>query len=329
MRDYLGSVRAVYDITQEAEDVTDVESLILEQNDYYAFGGRIEDPTQPMDQDNRYRFNGKEQLRFDGIGLDPNLTDYGARYYESRYARWTTPDPLADKYYSTSPYAFCNNNPVNFVDPFGMDWYSTTEEIEDESGKKRQVTRYHWTEAKSQEEMYGLGIEGTYLGEAVVVFNGYYDEKVGINGSITGDGGKAAKVTVFGSAGANDIQDYIGYTMTSDYKTFGAIDNGVYDVTYRVPGKGGKLPSNYAVNDGGDVDCLNGINPSPAIFNPSSDTKKNGIYIHSTNSGGKIPYNIKDGWAVSSGCLLINNTDWQRFCGQIGKRGFKLILNRK
>ena len=121
MRDYLGSVRAVYDITQEAEDVTDVESVILEQNDYYAFGGRIEDPTQPIDQENRYRFNGKEQLRFDGIGLDPNLTDYGARYYESRYARWTTPDPLADKYHSTSPYAFCNNNPVNFVDPDGKD----------------------------------------------------------------------------------------------------------------------------------------------------------------------------------------------------------------
>ena len=121
VRDYLGSVRAVYDITQEAEDVTDVESVILEQNDYYAFGGRIDDPTQPIDQENRYRFNGKEQLRFDGIGLDPNLTDYGARYYESRYARWTTPDPLADKYHSTSPYAFCNNNPVNFVDPDGKD----------------------------------------------------------------------------------------------------------------------------------------------------------------------------------------------------------------
>ena len=29
------------------------------------------------------------------------------------------PDPLADKYYSVSPYAFCNNNPVNFVDPDG------------------------------------------------------------------------------------------------------------------------------------------------------------------------------------------------------------------
>ena len=34
-------------------------------------------------------------------------------------ARWTTPDPLAEKYYGISPYAFCNNNPVNFVDPDG------------------------------------------------------------------------------------------------------------------------------------------------------------------------------------------------------------------
>ena len=30
-----------------------------------------------------------------------------------------TPDPLSEKYYGVSPYAFCNNNPVNFVDPDG------------------------------------------------------------------------------------------------------------------------------------------------------------------------------------------------------------------
>ncbi|MBE6235651.1 MAG: hypothetical protein E7112_05395 [Bacteroidales bacterium] len=49
------------------------------------------------------------------------MTDYGARFYDSSVIRWTTPDPLAEKYYSTSPYAFCNNNPVNFVDPDGRD----------------------------------------------------------------------------------------------------------------------------------------------------------------------------------------------------------------
>ena len=50
------------------------------------------------------------------------LLDYGARFYNPALARWTTLDPLAEKYYSVSPYAFCNNNPVNLVDPDGRSW---------------------------------------------------------------------------------------------------------------------------------------------------------------------------------------------------------------
>ena len=34
-----------------------------------------------------------------------------------------TPDLLSEKYYDVSPYAFCNNNPVNFVDPDGRSTY--------------------------------------------------------------------------------------------------------------------------------------------------------------------------------------------------------------
>jgi hypothetical protein len=32
---------------------------------------------------------------------------------------WKTPDPLAEKYYSISPYAYCANNPLRFIDPYG------------------------------------------------------------------------------------------------------------------------------------------------------------------------------------------------------------------
>ena len=123
VRDYLGSVRTVLDITRDTSEVCDPTLAILEQNDYLPFGTRIDIDSLAYDQSNRYRFNGKEEQVTGNIGL----TDYGARFYDSFLPCWTTPDPLAEKYYSTSPYAFCNNNPVNFVDLDGMDWIKCAE----------------------------------------------------------------------------------------------------------------------------------------------------------------------------------------------------------
>jgi len=34
-------------------------------------------------------------------------------------SRWLSPDPLARKFPEVNPYAFCNNNPIKFVDPDG------------------------------------------------------------------------------------------------------------------------------------------------------------------------------------------------------------------
>ena len=119
--DHLGSVRAV----------TDTNGNELQTLDYYPYGqvteksvsssgyalnniaDSLDDVSQP------YRFNGKESQEFAWI---PYL-DYGARYYSPDATRWTTMDPLAEKYYFISPYAFCSNNPVNFVDADGEDIY--------------------------------------------------------------------------------------------------------------------------------------------------------------------------------------------------------------
>ncbi len=51
-------------------------------------------------------------------GLDEY--DSEARWYYPAIMRTTTIDPMAEKYYSISPYAWCGNNPVRYVDPFGM-----------------------------------------------------------------------------------------------------------------------------------------------------------------------------------------------------------------
>ena len=46
-------------------------------------------------------------------------TDFGARHYSPTLRRWLTPDPLSEKYYTSSPYAYCAGDPINLVDPDG------------------------------------------------------------------------------------------------------------------------------------------------------------------------------------------------------------------
>ncbi len=110
--DRVGSVVAVVSLDDVEDEGTDA---VLEGNGYTPFGERFAIGGFPKMHLNRFRFNGKEDMsRF-----QLPYIDYGARYYDPTVARWHRPDPMADKYPDTSPYAFCANDPVNFVDPRG------------------------------------------------------------------------------------------------------------------------------------------------------------------------------------------------------------------
>lgn len=89
---------------------------IVQRNHYYPFGMTLGEITASEQDKQSYKYNGKELDRKNGL----NLYDYSARYMEPALGRFTTLDPMAEKYYSISPYAYCVNNPMRYVDPTGM-----------------------------------------------------------------------------------------------------------------------------------------------------------------------------------------------------------------
>ena len=64
-----------------------------------------------------YVFTGKERDEETGYGY------FGARYMDHELmTMWLSVDPMADKYPSINPYAYCAWNPVKLVDPDGKDF---------------------------------------------------------------------------------------------------------------------------------------------------------------------------------------------------------------
>jgi RHS repeat-associated protein len=103
IRDHLGNNRIVADQTGNVEQSTQ----------YYPFGMVM---TETNREKQAFKFGGKELDMMNGL----NLYEFVARGYDPVVGRFTTPDPLAEKYPGVSPYAYCMNNPLRYIDPTGM-----------------------------------------------------------------------------------------------------------------------------------------------------------------------------------------------------------------
>ena len=114
--DHLGSVKAV---------VNGNNGNLYEVNNYTVYGKRSANSsassyisTAPTGEKFRQHFTGKEDQAPD---FSVPFTDFGARQYSPALRRWLVPDPLSEKYYGVSPYAYCAGDPVNLVDPQGRE----------------------------------------------------------------------------------------------------------------------------------------------------------------------------------------------------------------
>ena len=104
--DYQGNIVGVYNSSTNT----------LEQfTDYYPYGLPYASATAPTA--NRRKYGAKELTTANGL----NLCDFAARWHNPAFPAFTTPDPLAASYYPTSPYLYCGADPVNLIDPTGMD----------------------------------------------------------------------------------------------------------------------------------------------------------------------------------------------------------------
>ena len=108
---------------------------------------------------------GKERDAETGYGY------FGARYMDHELmTMWLSVDPMADKYPSISPYAYCNWNPVKLMDPNGKeaidedDWYrnKVTGAVFWREGHAKQIQLGGDTYDNIGESYSALNIDGTY-----------------------------------------------------------------------------------------------------------------------------------------------------------------------
>ena len=120
IKDLLGNIRETY-IHPDAN-----YKECIERTQYYPSGLPWAERLSDSFTAHPWKYNGKEFVEMHGL----DEYDSKARWYYPAICRTTTMDPLAEKYYSTSPYAWCGNNTIIFTDANGcwFDFSSMTNE---------------------------------------------------------------------------------------------------------------------------------------------------------------------------------------------------------
>jgi RHS repeat-associated protein len=109
LKDRLGNNRIVAEINPATPK-------IIQATDYYPFGMPYPNSGKASERQ-PYKFGGKEYDEMHGL----DWYDFHARNYFAIFPHFLTPDPLCEKYYWISPYAYCANNSIKYIDPNGKE----------------------------------------------------------------------------------------------------------------------------------------------------------------------------------------------------------------
>ncbi len=99
--------------------VMSVSSAIVQETHYDPWGLELKGLgfQHGLYKANKYLYQGKEMMDDQNL----NIYDFEARGYDPVIGRTLQIDPHADNYYALSPYSWVANNPLNVIDPTGMD----------------------------------------------------------------------------------------------------------------------------------------------------------------------------------------------------------------
>jgi RHS repeat-associated protein len=226
IKDHPGSVRVAYE--------KDASGLLVRQvNSYYPYGMNITslsgEPVNIRASGNEYLYNGK--MFQDELGLD--WLDYGARFYDAVVGRWWSVDPKAEKYPNWSPYSYCYDNPLIFIDPDGQEGIVVSGQPGDHKNEEhflvngldraKTLQKQYKKEGNGEKAtwfVYNSGGEGGYSKETIVKYQKLAD-KAGITMTVVSD--------------ADQIVDYVNDKTGGDSRANDLITNFTY-VGHATPG---------------------------------------------------------------------------------------------